>query len=88
MLVKMKRMKYILLKHFKNQNTHITIKGIINTTLILNNTKILIDNKKIMLSDGNKQNIIIDLEDIEKIKIINIWHMILKYKNLEVDIQQ
>lgn len=88
MILQYKRMKHILLKHFRNRNTHITITGIINTKIILNNAKILIDNKKIMLSDGENQNIIIDLQDIEKIKILNVWHFILKYKNIDVDIQQ
>ncbi len=88
MVLQYKRMKHILLKYFKNANTHITVTGIINTKIILNNTKILIDNKKIIVSDGEDENIIIDLQDIEKIKILNVWHIILKYKNLEVDIQQ
>ena len=41
-----------------------------------------------MLSDGENENIIIHLQDIEKIKILNVWHIILKSKNIEVDIQQ
>lgn len=88
MILKYKRMKHILLKHFKNANIQIKITGVISTTLFLENTKILIDNKKIMLSDGNDKNIIIDLQNIEKIKILNVWHIILKSKNIEVDIQQ
>lgn len=88
MILQYKRMKHILLKYFKNANTQIKITGVISTTLFLENTKILIDNKKIMVSDGNDKNIIIDLQDIEKIKILNVWHIILKGKNIEVDIQQ
>lgn len=88
MVLKYKRIKYILLKYFKNQNTHITVTGIINTKIILKNTIILIDNKKIVLSNGEYKNFIIDLEDVEKIKIINVWHFILKFKNLSIDIQQ
>ncbi len=88
MILKYKRMKHILLKYFRNANTHITVTGIINTKIVLNNTKILIDNKKIMLSDGENQNIIIDLQDINKIEILNKWHIILKSKNINVDIQQ
>lgn len=88
MILQYKRMKHILLKHFRNANTQIKINGIITTTLFLESTKILIDNKKIMLSDGENENIIIHLQDIEKIKILNVWHIILKSKNIEVDIQQ
>ena len=88
MVLQYKRMKHILLKHFRNANTQIKINGIITTTLFLESTKILIDNKKIMLSDGENENIIIHLQDIEKIKILNVWHIILKSKNIEVDIQQ
>lgn len=88
MVLQYKRMKHILLKHFKNANIQIKITGVISTTLFLESTKILIDNKKIMLSNGENQNIIIDIENIEKIKILNVWHIILKSKNIEVDIQQ
>lgn len=88
MVLQYKRMKHILLKHFKNANIQIKINGIISTTLFLESTKILIDNKKIMLSNGENQNIIIDMENINKIDILNKWHIILKYKNVVVDIQQ
>lgn len=88
MILQYKRMKHILLKHFKNANTQIKVTGVITTILFLESTKILIDNKKIALSDGNDKNIIIDLQNIEKIKILNVWHIILKSKNIEVDIQQ
>lgn len=88
MILKYKRMKHILLKHFKNANTQIKVTGVISTTLFLENTKILIDYKKIMLSNGENQNIIIDMENINKIDILNKWHIILKYKNVVVDIQQ
>lgn len=88
MILKYRRMKHILLKHFKNANIQIKITGVISTTLFLESTKILIDNKKIMLSDGENENIIIDMDSIEKIKILNVWHIILKSKNIEVDIQQ
>lgn len=88
MILQYKRMKHILLKHFKNANTQIKITGVISTTLFLENTKILIDNKKIMLSNGENQNVIIDLQDINKIEILNKWHIILKSKNINVDIQQ
>lgn len=88
MIIKLKRVKFILLKYFRNQNVKIIINGIISTDLFLENVKILIDNKKIMLSNGNNQNIIIDLQDITKIEIINKWHIIFKNQFLTVDIQQ
>ena len=43
MILQYKRMKHILLKHFRNANTQIKINGIITTTLFLESTKILID---------------------------------------------
>lgn len=88
MILQYKRMKHILLKHFKNANIQIKINGIISTTLFLENTKILIDCKKIVLSNGENENVIIDMENINKIDILNKWHIILKYKNVVVDIQQ
>lgn len=88
MMIKLKRVKHILLKYYRNVNAQIKLHGVINTTLFFENTKVLIDKRKIILSDGEHKNFIVDLEDIEKIQIINVWHIILKYKNLEVDIQQ
>lgn len=88
MLLQFKRLKHILLKYYIHENTKIIINGAINTDLYIENTKILIDNKKIMLSNGDNQNIIIDLQDINKIEIINKWHMILKNRFLTIDIQQ
>lgn len=88
MVLQYKRMKHILLKYFKNATTQIKITGVISTTLFLESTKILIDNRKIMVSNGENQNIIIDMENINKIDILNKWHIILKYKNVVVDIQQ
>lgn len=66
----------------------IAINGIINTTLFLENAKIIIDKRKIMFSNGEYQNIIIDLQNAGKIKIINKWHILIKYKEIEIDIQQ
>lgn len=88
MVIQYRRIRYILLKHFRNVNVQIKIKGIINTTLFLENAKVLIDRRKIIFSDGEDKNFIIDLEDIEKIEITNVWHIILKYKNITIDIQQ
>ena len=88
MLIKYKILKHILLKHFRNITTHINIRGIISSTIILQNTKIALDNKKIFLSNGEYQNFIINMDYIQKIKIVNIWHIILKFKDFEIDIQQ
>lgn len=88
MLIKYNILKYILLKHFRNVTTHINIIGIISSTIILQNTKIALDKKKIFLSNGEYQNFIISMDYIQKIKIVNIWHIILKFKDFEIDIQQ
>ena len=88
MLIQYNKLKYILLKHYKNVNIQIAINGIINTTLFLENAKIIIDKRKIMFSNGEYQNIIIDLQNAGKIKIINKWHILIKYKEIEIDIQQ
>lgn len=88
MLIKYNILKYILLKHFRNVTTHINIIGIISSTIILQNTKIALDKKKIFLSNGEYQNFIISVDYIQKIKIVNIWHVILKFKDFEIDIQQ
>ena len=88
MLIHYNKLKYILLKHYKNVNIQIAINGIINTTLFLENAKIIIDKRKIMFSNGEYQNIIIDLQNAGKIKIINKWHILIKYKEIEIDIQQ
>ena len=88
MLIQYNKLKYILLKHYKNVNTQISISGIINTTLFLEKAKIIIDKRKIMFSNGEYKNIIIDLQNVNKIKIINKWHILIKYKEIEIDIQQ
>lgn len=88
MLLQYNRLKYILLKHYKNVNTQIEINGIINTTLFLEKAKIIIDKRKIVFSNGEYKNIIIDLQNVSKIKIINKWHILIKYKEIEIDIQQ
>lgn len=88
MLISYNRLRYILLKHYKNVNTQISINGIINTTLFLEKSKIVIDKRKIVFSNGEYKNIIIDLQNVSKIKIINKWHILIKYKEIEIDIQQ
>lgn len=88
MLLQYNRLKYILLKHYKNVNTQIETNGIINTTLFLEKAKITIDKRKIMFSNGEYKNIIIDLQNVSKIKIINKWHILIKCKEIEIDIQQ
>lgn len=88
MLILYNRLKYILLKHYKNVNIQIAINGIINTTLFLENAKIIIDKRKIMFSNGDYKNIIVNLQNVSKIKIINKWHILIKYKEVEIDIQQ
>lgn len=88
MLILYNRLKYILLKHYKNVNIQISVNGIINTTLFLENAKIIIDRRKLIFSNGEYKNIIIDLQNVGKIKIINKWHIIIGYKEIEIDIQQ
>lgn len=88
MLLQYSKLKYILLKHYKNVNIQISVNGIINTTLFFENVKIIIDKRKIMFSNGDYKNIIIDLQNVSKIKIINKWHIIINYKEIEIDIQQ
>ena len=88
MLIQYNNLKYILLKHYKNVNIQIAINGIINTTLFLENAKIIIDKRKIMFSNGDYKNIIVNLQNVSKIKIINKWHILIKYKEVEIDIQQ
>jgi hypothetical protein len=88
MLIQYNKLKYILLKHYKNVNIQIAINGIINTTLFLENAKIIIDKRKIMFSNGDYKNIIVNLQNVSKIKIINKWHILIKYKEVEIDIQQ
>ena len=88
MLLQYNKLKYILLKHYKNVNIQISVNGIINTTLFFENVKIIIDKRKIMFSNGDYKNIIIDLQNVSKIKIINKWHILIFYKEIEIDIQQ
>lgn len=88
MLIQYNKLKYILLKHYKNVNIQIAINGIINTTLFLENAKIIIDKRKIMFSNGDYKNIIVNLQNVSKIKIINKWHILINYKEIEIDIQQ
>lgn len=88
MLIQYNRLKYILLKHYKNINIQIEISGVINTTLFLEKAKIIIDRRKLIFSNGEYKNIIVDLQNVSKIKIINKWHILIKYKEIEIDIQQ
>lgn len=88
MLLQYNRLKYILLKHYKNVNIQIAINGIINTTLFLEKAKIIVDKRKLIFSNGEYKNIIIDLQNVSKIKIINKWHILIKCKEIEIDIQQ
>ena len=66
----------------------VSVNGVINTTLFLENAKIIIDKRKIVFSNGEYKNIIIDLQNVSKIKIINKWHILINYKEIEIDIQQ
>lgn len=88
MLILYNRLKYILLKHYRNVNMQVSVNGVINTTLFLENAKIIIDKRKIVFSNGEYKNIIIDLQNVNKIKIINKWHILINYKEIEIDIQQ
>ena len=88
MLLQYNRLKYILLKHYKSVNIQIAINGIINTTLFLEKAKIIVDKRKLIFSNGEYKNIIIDLQNVSKIKIINKWHILIKCKEIEIDIQQ
>lgn len=87
-MLQFSRLKHILLKNFRNECIHIILTGMVNMRIILDYAKILIDNNKIVFSDGSNQNIIIDINYIEKIKILSNWNIILTYKNLEINIQQ
>lgn len=88
MLLQYSKLKYILLKHYKNVNIQISVNGIINTTLFLEKAKIIVDKRKLIFSNGEYKNIIIDLQNVDKIKIINKWHILINYKEIEIDIQQ
>ena len=88
MLIQYNKLKYILLKHYRNVNMQVSVNGVINTTLFLEDVKIIIDKRKIVFSNGEYKNIIIDLQNVNKIKIINKWHILIKYKEIEIDIQQ
>ena len=88
MLLQYSKLKYILLKHYKNVNIQISVNGIINTTLFLEKAKIIVDKRKLIFSNGEYKNIIIDLQNVDKIKIINKWHILIKCKEIEIDIQQ
>lgn len=87
MIIQFYRLKHILLKYFRNVDTYISISGVIDTRLCIEKTKILIDKRKIILSDGENQNFIIDLDFIDKVKIINEWHILLLGKNIQIDMQ-
>lgn len=88
MLILYNRLKHLLLKHYKNVNIQIEISGVINTTLFLEKAKIIIDRRKLIFSNGEYKNIIVDLQNVSKIKIINKWHILINYKEIEIDIQQ
>lgn len=81
------RLKHILLKYFRNVDTYIRISGVIDTTLCIEKAKLLVDKRKITLSDGENKNFIIDLDFIDKVKIINVWHILLLGKNVQIDMQ-
>ena len=66
----------------------VSVNGVINTTLFLEKAKIIVDKRKVIFSNGEYKNIIIDLQNVDKIKIINKWHIIIKYKEIVIDIQQ
>ena len=88
MLILYNRLKHLLLKHYKNVNIQIEISGVINTTLFLEKAKIIIDRRKLIFSNGEYKYIIVDLQNVSKIKIINKWHILINYKEIEIDIQQ
>ena len=87
-MLQFKSAKHILLIYFTKENVKVILSGTINMDLYIENTRILMDNKKIILSNGDNQNIIIDLQDIIKIEILNKWHIIFRSKFLTIDIQQ
>ena len=87
MIIQFYRLKHILLKYFRNVDTYIRISGVIDTNLCIEKAKLLVDKRKITLSDGENKNFIIDLDFIDKVKIVNEWHILLLGKNVQIDMQ-
>lgn len=88
MILKYNKLKYTLLKYFRNMNIVITLNEAVETSIYIENAKILIDNKKICLSDGNDRNFIINFNYIEKIKIVNKLCIILQLRDITIQIEQ
>lgn len=82
------RLKHIILKYYKNQCVQIIMQGVVNTTFFFKDVRVLIDRRKLIFSDNEDINFIIDFNYIEKIKIINEFHIRFFYKDLMIDIQQ
>ena len=82
------RLKYIILKYYKNQCEQVIMQGVVNTTFFFKDVRVFIDKRKLIFSDNEYVNFIIDLDFIEKIKILNNWHIKFFYKDLMIDIQQ
>ena len=87
---KFNKLNYLLIEcnYNKGQAKDNEISGVINTTLFLEKAKIIIDRRKLIFSNGEYKNIIVDLQNVSKIKIINKWHILINYKEIEIDIQQ
>ena len=87
MFIKYNVMKYILLKHFRNNNVIVELKGAIDTRLYIKKARILISNNKVVISDGEDVSFSFNRNFIFSIKKLGKFKIVIDYKNITVDLQ-
>lgn len=74
-----------LFNNFTNKDLTIILEGNITTDFIIRNAKISISNKRIMLSDGNKTELIICIDNIINTYICNYIELSFEKQKIIID---
>ena len=77
------KFKKILLKHYKNTRVCIELKGIIDTRIFIEKSRITINKNKFIISNNDK-DFTVEFLMVKKIKLNEIQHIELIYKDLTV----
>ena len=80
------KLKHTLLKNLKNQRICIEIRGIITTTVVLENARIIINKNKIILAD-DENNFELEFLMVDKIKIDEKWHIQIFFDEFKITLE-
>ena len=77
------KLKNIILKYFKNQRICIELKVIINTRFFIDNSKIIINKSKIVIAN-NEKDFTMELMNIKKMNLKELYHLEFLYDDFAV----